>query len=320
MKKHSLRLFIVLILGAFLIQACSAMLPYKDDFQCQRGKNSGVCGSVSEVYDLSSNMDDLRIRTLDGSKNQDTKNKAKQLEEEMQRQKDIFVKQKLQEMVEATEIRNIQNEHPVIFRFYLDEDKRVPTSAPLVWNNDHSATNSVKVNGVNNGKKSKSQKTTQTNRAKTKANNIDKNSTKEVKVTQQEKPLEKKWALLNEENNQSVNKLFKSVEDMNTSKSVPFKDTNTSSSVNEVLIKNPEFSDNKDNKELCSSSGGVRKEINAEVKVCVYMANIRQEPSCKSKVLRIANKDEVLFALYEQDGWVKLNDGTFIHKSIITQD
>ncbi|KGI56040.1 TraV family lipoprotein [Campylobacter sp. MIT 97-5078] len=291
MKGHLLKLSSVVIFGAFLIQGCSAMLPYRDDFQCQKGKNSGVCGSVSEIYDLSSDMEDLRTRTLDGGKAQDQKKKAKELEAEKQRQKDMFAKQKLQEMVEATEIRNIQNEHPAIFRFYLDEDKRVPTSTPLVWNSDYSATVS---------------KNTQTKVRKNKKPKISKKGNKSK--TSQTKALAS-----SKTNDNGVSALWDNIGENNASKiennvtnSTLAGDLNTSN-VSQTLVN-------------CSASGGTKKEINAEVKVCVYAANIRQEPSCKAKVLRIANKDEVLFALYEQDGWVKLNDGTFIHKSIITQD
>lgn len=321
MKKHFLKLSSAIVLGALLFEGCS-MLPYRDDFQCQKGKNSGVCGSVSEVYDLSSDMDDLRLRTLDGGKAKAKQEEVKKIEEEKQRQKELFTKQKLQEMVEATEIRNIQNEHPTIFRFYLDEDKRVPTSAPLVWNNDYSvSSSSIGADDSRKDKKSKPQKTTQT---KLKTNNAkaEQNSKKDAKALQQNGNLKGRFGSLNAqnnqaENNQSVNALFEVIGDTNASKAVSLKDENTSPAVNEASNKKSEFSNNN---ELCSPSGGAKKEINAKVKVCVFAANIRENPSCKAKVLRIANKDEVLFALYEQDGWVKLNDGTYIHKSIITQD
>ncbi len=43
-------------------------------------------------------------------------------------------------------------------------------------------------------------------------------------------------------------------------------------------------------------------------------------PSCKALVLRVANQGEELEALYEQGGWIKLKDGTYVHKSIVTKD
>lgn len=36
----------------FLFTACSTMLPYRDNFKCERGKDAGVCNSVMEVYGI----------------------------------------------------------------------------------------------------------------------------------------------------------------------------------------------------------------------------------------------------------------------------
>lgn len=325
MNKSFLKLSSVAILTALLFEGCSYMLPYRDDFQCQKGKNSGVCGSVLEVYDLSSDMDSLRLRTLDGSEAKIKEAEAKEILE-IQRQQVIneFTHQKLREMVEATEIRNIQNEHPVIFRFFLDEDKRVPNSERLVWNNDYVTLGNEKA-GQNTPKKRNSSKTQS------------KKNAKQTKPTNKPKQINANANALNEnlkawqgENNSSIkepkdiNALFANVGDKNASNSVASQNIsalNSNSLANQAGDENKTISTPITNNGVdCSASGGARKEINAQVKVCVYAANIRKEPSCKAEVLRIANKNEVLFALYEQDGWVRLSDGTYIHKSIITQD
>lgn len=324
MNKSFLKLCSVAILIALLFESCSYMLPYRDDFQCQKGKNSGVCGSVSEIYDLSSDMDSLRLRTLDDNEAKIKKAEAKE-NLEVQRQQAInkFTHQKLREMVEATEIRNIQNEHPVIFRFFLDEDKRVPNSEKFVWNNDYTTLDNEKTS-QNTSKKQNSSKTQVKKNAKqTKSINKPKQINTDVNALNANL---KAWQ---GENNSSVkeanniNALFANVGDKNASNAVG----QNLGALNSNLLTNQTADENKtsstpiaNNGVDCSASGGARKEINAQVKVCVYAANIRKNPSCKAEVLRIANKNEVLFALYEQDGWVKLSDGTYIHKSIITQD
>ena len=58
------------------------------------------------------------------------------------------------------------------------------------------------------------------------------------------------------------------------------------------------------------------KPLNKKVRVCVLNANIRKEPNCLSKVVRVAKKNEELFAYYEKNGWVKIKDG-YLHKSLI---
>ena len=68
---------------------------------------------------------------------------------------------------------------------------------------------------------------------------------------------------------------------------------------------------NKEDKKTIS-----KRILNKKVRVCVLNANIRKEPSCLSKIIRIAHKNEILFAYYEENGWVKIKDG-YIHKSLI---
>jgi len=58
------------------------------------------------------------------------------------------------------------------------------------------------------------------------------------------------------------------------------------------------------------------KILNKPIKVCVLNANIRKKPSCKSKIVKVSHKGDSVFALYEKNGWIKLKNGTFIHKSI----
>jgi glutamyl/glutaminyl-tRNA synthetase len=58
------------------------------------------------------------------------------------------------------------------------------------------------------------------------------------------------------------------------------------------------------------------KILNKSIKVCVLNANVRKKPSCKSKVVKVLHKGDSVFALYEKNEWIKLKNGTFIHKSI----
>jgi len=58
------------------------------------------------------------------------------------------------------------------------------------------------------------------------------------------------------------------------------------------------------------------KLLNKKVRVCVLNANIRKEPNCLSKVVRVAKKNEELFAYYSINDWVKVKSG-YIHRSLI---
>lgn len=285
-----------LISLSLLILTGCAMLPYRNSFQCERGKNSGVCGSVSDIYELSSDMDDLRLRTLDEKDEKEIKQaKLKEQEEALKSAKLDFKHKKLQEMVEAVEIRNIQNEHPAIFRFFLDESKKDNKSSYLALYNEANK---------DNKKVQKPKKTTKTQTTKKTKANVVNSIDKGLKPSVTDK-------VGNDSNSSKRNTYLVSNDENLTA----IKDLNASldNKLQQAYVKGKESVD-------CSASGGKRTDINAEVRVCVYAANIRKEPSCKAQVLRIANNNEVLFALYEQDGWVRLNDGTYIHKSIITRD
>lgn len=104
--------FLVLPLSVVL-GGCSAMLPYRDDFQCQKGQNSGMCASVSEVYEMSFDMESLKEQKLD----QKAKPKhrslggAKKMDKETKRLIDSLIEEnkKLGEIAEALEIRRLQN-------------------------------------------------------------------------------------------------------------------------------------------------------------------------------------------------------------------
>lgn len=282
----SVRLFkpLSISLSFFIFVGCG-MLPYRNDFQCQKGKNSGVCSSVSDVYELSSDMDDLRLRTLNGKSEEEIKEIQKdEHKKALELAKNEFKTQKLQEMVEAYEIRQIQNEHPVIFRFFLDKDKKDNSNNKIAQTNKKPKGNTKKANINKKAGKKK------TNVGLLTDNNASKILDDNASLYADNKDL----------NASSFNK------DLNSSE-------NLQSLFDDAYAQGKASVD-------CGASGGKRTEINAKVKVCVYAANIRKEPSCKAEVLRIANKGEVLEALYEQDGWVRLNDGTYIHKSIITRD
>jgi len=56
--------------------------------------------------------------------------------------------------------------------------------------------------------------------------------------------------------------------------------------------------------------------LNRYIKVCVYNANIRQKPSCQSRIVKIVRKGTKLYAYYIQGAWIKVKGG-FIHKSLV---
>jgi len=191
------------------ITGCS-MLPYRSSFRCNKGKNSGVCASVSKVYEMSFDMDKLKKKKLNQEKEGcDGKCGDEEVKKEnskpIENDTNTTEKQKLKDIVEAIEIKKLQDGRPIIIQ-------------------NNSST------------------------------------------------MGKKAAL------------------------------NTTSIVD------------------CSKVSGddVIHTLNQNVKVCVYRANIRKEPSCKAKIVRVAKKGEVLYAEYEKNGWVKTDDG-YIHESIITK-
>lgn len=108
---------IILFIGvSFIFCSCTTMLPYRDNFKCERGKDAGVCNSVVEVYELSNDMDTLRIKASSDKNNTKEKEKITPTE--------IFSKQRdekrLQEIVNAISIKQLQNNRPIIFNISED--------------------------------------------------------------------------------------------------------------------------------------------------------------------------------------------------------
>ena len=46
--KSKLKILFFSLISLSIFTACG-MLPYKNDFTCEKGKGNGVCGSVTEV-------------------------------------------------------------------------------------------------------------------------------------------------------------------------------------------------------------------------------------------------------------------------------
>jgi len=243
---------IALTVAATVLMTGCSMLPYRDNFQCEKGKNSGVCASVSEVYEMSFDMDELRKKKL----NQEEEGCDGECSDKEVKQENIgkpigndinssIENQRLKEIVEAIEIKKLQDGRPIV-----------------IQNNS--------VTGMDNGTKQNIQKMVISKMAS------------------------QNGAIVGTGVNRAV------------------------SSMPSTMVE--EITQNTTNVVDCSKGSGddVIHTLNQDVKVCVYNANIRKEPSCKADVLRVAKKDEVLYAEYEKNGWVKI-DGGYIHKSIITK-
>ncbi|EAH8152210.1 TraV family lipoprotein [Campylobacter lari] len=244
---------------AFLFNAC-AMLPYKNDFSCEKGKNNGTCDSVSNVYELSHDKEELRKRTIkdeDGNpiaEKQENKQIKKQDDNKDSFYDDEF--KNMKDIIEAVEIRNIQNNTPTIFRYTV-----------VMTDNDSSkdkTTQSKSLSSISHSTQS-----------------TDKTISSAKAISKAKKDIS---------NNQDASK--------------------ANQGSNQTLSED-------ETSECFSSSKSEKTILNKEIKVCVYSANIREKPSCKAKVLSIAKEGDSFFALYEQDGWIALSNGSFIHKSIV---
>jgi len=55
------------------------------------------------------------------------------------------------------------------------------------------------------------------------------------------------------------------------------------------------------------------------VRICVLNANIRQYPTCKSRVVKVLHKGEKIYAFYLKGAWIKTKYG-FIHKSLVCNE
>lgn len=240
MIKNSIALTVA---ATVFMTGCSAMLPYRDDFQCEKGKNSGVCASVSEVYEMSFDMDTLKKKKLNQEEEgcqecEDKDVKKENIGKPIGIDVNTTENQRLKEIVEAIEIKKLQDGRPII-----------------IQNNNSTGVDS--------------------------------------------------------ETKQNIQKMIVS---KMSSGAVAGVAASTGGNMNKNITQVQQ--ENID----CSKVSGddVVHTLNQDVKVCVYSANIRKNPSCTADIVRVAKKDEVLYAEYEKNGWVKTNDG-YIHKSIITQ-
>ncbi|WP_270983113.1 SH3 domain-containing protein [Campylobacter helveticus] len=288
------------------------MLPYKESFSCEKGKENGICGSVSEVYDLSSDMEEFRKKA-----NKEYAKEAAKKEQNKSKISDdngAFKQLKLQEMVEAVEIRKIQNETPTIFRYYLDEKEAKEKAGLAIVSENDKESKAIKKDlnankQSNHHKEKKTQSSTSKNHnAKVVKKNKDLKELKELNATNS------KEGIVIYDDNQSL--------DFNQSKALDFNaslnELNSSINSSQTNDLNNTLQNTQEN---CSPNANEAiTQINDTVKVCVYSANIRAGASCKAPVLRVAFKGEVLEALYEKGGWIKLKDGTYVHKSIVTKD
>ncbi|EAJ7530369.1 putative lipoprotein [Campylobacter jejuni subsp. doylei] len=244
---------IILSLAASIFLGACSMLPYKENFSCEKGKDNGMCGSVTEVYDLSSNMDELRKKTDREYEQKHPEVKAEAKTKVEQEARDSFRTLKLQEMVESVEIRKIQNETPTIFRYYLSEEEaNNKADVALISEND-----------------------------------------------KESKAIQKDLKNQTEKANSQTNKNAKN------GKNTHLKHSNKSSSKNDSKIKNNANKETNINKLY----DGIKIYDNNESGV---------------KDINLTNKENnvvnTLEALYEQGGWIKLKDGTYVHKSIVTKD
>jgi len=71
--------------------------------------------------------------------------------------------------------------------------------------------------------------------------------------------------------------------------------------------------------ELNKNNKNKKRILNKYIKVCVLNANIRKAPNCKAKIVKVVHKGDKLYALYEQNEWIKLKDNNFIHRSITNE-
>ena len=277
-----------LILGisistALILSGCSAMLPYRDNFKCEKGKDSGVCSSVSEVYEMSNDMDSLRDRSLNNSE----KRERKEIQEIEKLLADDSKNKDLREIANAISIKEIQNGKPVIFKIYGD-----------------------KVYAINskNGEMEYSYEVPDNQR-------VDEYLIKDEKgYRDRENERQDSKNFFGDREILSQNKVLDGVRINNNTNL-----SDDSNSYNSNLYRNNVSLLQQDIKNDENNSIGDEKInwINAPIKVCVHSANIREAPSCKAKVLKIAHRDEILYAQYEKDFWIKLDDGTYIHKSIV---
>jgi len=101
-----IKIYIQTILSLLLFTGCSLM-PYSDNFSCQKGKNSGVCASISDVYQMTEDKDLEELKKLKvNSKNCNCNKK-----QDIQRGKAIKnTDNNDKDLIQAISINQLQNE------------------------------------------------------------------------------------------------------------------------------------------------------------------------------------------------------------------
>lgn len=308
--------FITSLSLSVVLCGCSAMLPYRDSFKCEKGKDGGVCNSVIEVYELSDNMDNLRLKA---STPQDKENTMLEKENNKgQVSASVFEnskeKKELYEIANSISIKQIQDGRPIIFNInelsLVGYDYEIPNNQQVLdylIKDDNAYTKRLRdekdmhlIGGDLDTKSSNSSYSKKT------INHLE-SSNSEVIASKNSTSKDSANTIKNDKKieNNDLKSFFSPSMYSNMNKDETF--NGASDTLASQDLKCAE----------CQSSNISILPINANVKVCVYSANIRQNPSCNANILRVAKRGEVLYALYSQGGWVKLSDGTFIHRSIV---
>lgn len=293
---------------SLVLCGCSAMLPYRDSFKCEKGKDGGVCNSVVEVYELSDDMDMLRIKASSPKDRENAKENKKN------KIPTSFIKSSndekgLREIANSMSIKQIQDGKPVIFN--INGHSLVGYSYE-VPNNQQVLDYLIKDNNA------------YIKRLRDESDENLINKTLDSKSSNSNLYGENHYAGVNDKDSVLRDLLADDDSFNNFTKQSKTQHNNIESIVNPSYSTNQNAVDNHSNNSLkalengeCQSGDNTIVPINADVKICVYSANIRQKPSCNAKVLRVAKSGEILYGLYSQGGWVKLSDGTFVHRSII---
>ncbi len=278
---------------ATIFAGCSMMLPYKEDFVCQKGAGEGLCGSVNEVYEETKDIDEYRAKQhlkASGSK-------SKKVNQPTINTQDITDRALLQEIVEAVEIRNIQNETPTIFRIQ---------QAPAII---HAEATSAKQANVADKKP---------NNATAKANKRTKpkNSTAEAKNTpnKQQKSIANK---IKEQNDKQASNTA-SLANNNIAGDKALNGVNSGAALEATALNSSEEVPFQPLERDCSDVTDNEIKFVKEVSVCANYANIRRAPYATADIVKVADKGDKLEALEEQGGWIKLKDGNYVFKDVVS--
>lgn len=331
MIKNKILYSSLVLAGVLSLSGCSAMLPYEDNFKCEKGIDSGVCASVNDVYELSDDMD--KLRTINASGENIPQKPTKEIAISN------IDSNNLRNIANSISIKQIQNGKPVVFKikettlaknYYAGSDHKyiVPHNQEVVEyllkdkeaykrrlnNESNDAFKDYLYKKDSNSASIRNRSTISNNLSNDNLSNGSSfNDSNQLKNNQNDL-----LAFLNESDNKRAYGVSKKTNNSNALNSTnKFNNSSNSNNSNDLNGFNHSSNANLNNPH-CQSGDMQIKYINSNVKVCVYQANIREKPSCRANILGIANKGEVMFAEYEQGGWVKLNNGTFIHRSIVT--